>query len=186
MANEVILPRQIRGSVVLGDIARIPADAIVTAINSGGMWFGGIDGVIQRNAGDQFHAQAQAEMPLSDGRVIIARGNGSGNRAQFKNVVFVVDDLRLPLREVIFRGLKAADEAGFRVVSLPAIRMGVMLGVVEKSVQEAGNETISGIRQFLASNPQHIEELHFVVYNDQDTQRVLDSGVRGLLPPAQA
>lgn len=33
--------------VVQGDITQISVDAIMTAINSGGMWFGGVDGAIQ-------------------------------------------------------------------------------------------------------------------------------------------
>jgi O-acetyl-ADP-ribose deacetylase (regulator of RNase III) len=53
-------------SVIEGDITRINADAIVTAINSAGMWFGGIDDAIQRAAGDFYHNQAEAKMPLKN------------------------------------------------------------------------------------------------------------------------
>ena len=48
----------IKVNVVDGDIAAVPAQVLITAVNSGGMWFGGIDGVIMRAAGDQFHGQA--------------------------------------------------------------------------------------------------------------------------------
>ena len=48
-------------NLMKGDITRTATvDAIVTLINSGGMWFGGVDGAIQRVAGGQYHAQAGA------------------------------------------------------------------------------------------------------------------------------
>jgi O-acetyl-ADP-ribose deacetylase (regulator of RNase III) len=39
-------------SVISGDIAQVKSDAIITAINSGGAWFGGIDRVINNVAGN--------------------------------------------------------------------------------------------------------------------------------------
>jgi len=122
--------------VMSGDIARVPADALITAINSGGVWFGGIDAVIQRNAGSHFHEQALKAMPLRHGQTVIASGSDE-QRDAFKNVVFVVDDLKGPLSDTIYAGLKAASDAGFTSVTLPTIRMGLALGRVEKSVDEA-------------------------------------------------
>lgn len=163
----------VRIQVQQGDLARVPADAMITAVNSEGMWFGGIDGVIQRAAGGQFHSQAQAAMPLADGQTVVARGTGAPNHGAFKNVVFVVDDLNKPLRQVIKAGLEAADGAGFQSVSLPAVRMGVMLGVVEKSSKQAAEEMAAGIKEFMAENPAHLKDITFVVYNDPTTASLL-------------
>ena len=121
-------------SVTSEDITMEDADALITAINSSGMWFGGIDGAIQRVAGNQYHKQASM-MELNDLNVIIARGDRGNHSGHFDNVIFVVDDLKSELHDVIFCGLYAADEAGFRLVTIPAIRTGVMLGVVEKSLK---------------------------------------------------
>jgi len=85
------LLKNINCSVVQGDISRIESDALITAINSGGMWFGGIDGVIQRSANNMFHSQATSQMPLEDCQSVVAMQNSTHNGA-FKNVVFVVDD----------------------------------------------------------------------------------------------
>lgn len=168
-----------RVSVVSGDIARVDSDALVTAINSVGMWFGGIDGVISRVAGSLFHAQAGGAMPLKDGQTVIARSNGHDHDGAFKNVVFVVDDLQQPLRQVIYNGLKTASEAGFAKVSLPTIRMGVMLGEVEKSLDEAVSEMATGIRKFLTDYPKTpVQDIIFVVYNDQRTQSLLNSALK--------
>jgi len=158
-------------NVVSGDIARVKADALITAINSGGMWFGGIDGVIQRAAGNLFHQQA-AKAALVDGKAVVARGNNN-SVAHFKNVVFVVDDLQRPLHEIVLAGLSAADDAGFATVSLPTIRMGVILGVVEKTPQEAVGEMAQGVSMFLAKNPKAVKDITFVVYNDAELERLL-------------
>ena len=109
------------------------SSAIITAINSGGAWFGGIDGAIQNVAGNMFHAQAAANMPLTDLQTIVAEGHSNGHQGRFDNVVFVVDDLQSPLEDVVYEGLKAAHKQKYPVVSLPTIRMGVMLGAVEQT-----------------------------------------------------
>jgi len=151
-------------NVVGGDITQIPSDGLITAIKSGGMWYGGIDGAIMRIAGDHFHNQAATQMPLEDGQVIVAEGSGS-NYA-FQNVIFVVDDLHRRLREIIYLGLRAADQANLKTVTIPTIRLGVMLGVVEKTKEEAISEMVGGVRRFLSENPQSVEKIIFVVYND--------------------
>ncbi len=164
---------------VSGDIARVGADALITAINSGGKWLGGIDGVIKRAAGNLFHAQAGKAMPLSDGQTVIAQGDGHVLKGAFKNVVFVVDNLQRPLREVVYLGLKAASDAGFAKVSLPTIRMGLMLGAVEKTIDEAVSEMACGVRKFLAEHPKtSVQDITFVVYDDDRTQSLLESALK--------
>lgn len=164
-------------SVVSGDIAQVKADALITAINSGGAWFGGIDGVIMRAAGDLFHRWAASAVPLTDGETIVARSNGQVHRGAFTNVVFVVDDLKRSITEVIYAGLEAADKAGFASVTLPTIRMGVMLGVVEKSAEEAVVGMGVAIRNFLKRGPTSIKTITFVVYNDPKTQAMLQKAL---------
>jgi len=170
--------KKVSVSIIAGDISRVKADAIITAINSGGMWFGGIDGVIQRMAGNLFHQQAAA-MTLTDGQTIVALSNGRAHKGAFTNVVFVVDDLKRPLHQIVFNGLKAASDAGFKSVSLPTIRMGVMLGAVEKSVDEAVGEMAKGVNMFLCKNPDTaLENIAFVVYNDQNIQLLLQKALK--------
>lgn len=159
-------------TVVSGDIAQVKADALISAINSEGMWFGGIDRVIQRHAGGLFHEQAGANMPLKDGQAIVAKG-GPRNRSKFENVIFVVDDLRQPLRAIIFAGLAAAANEGYKTVALPAIRLGVMRGVVEKTPGEAIDEIDAGVRQFFAQHGQQAMNITFVIYEDRDVEMAL-------------
>jgi len=160
--------------VVSGDLTQTPSDAIVTAVNSGGMWFGGIDGAIQRVAGNLFHNQVAQALPLKQGATVVAKSGSKKHNGEFNNVVFIIDDLRGPLSEVILNGLTAASNAGFKSVSLPTIRMGVMLGVVEKSKEEAVGEIVGGVARFFDENPKtSIESITFVVYVDPDTEELL-------------
>jgi O-acetyl-ADP-ribose deacetylase (regulator of RNase III) len=161
----------VRVEVVSGDIAQIKADALITAINSGGMWFGGIDGVIERHAGLMFHKQA-ASQELHDGMVVIATATGLQHAGEFGDVVFVVDDLQQPLRNIVALGLRAADEAGYESVTLPTIRMGAMLGVVEKNIQEAFREMRIGLKTALR-DVKNLESVTFVVYEDPGLEHLL-------------
>ncbi len=161
--------------VISGDISQVEANALITAINSAGLWFGGIDAVIKRSAGNLYHDQAARKMPLPLGRALVAYGGKHDNMRKFTNVVFVIDDLNRPLHEVIFDGLVAASAAGFNTVTLPTIRMGVMLGVVEKSREEAVNEMQKGVNDFLEKFPETLlKEITFVVFRDAQTQTLLE------------
>lgn len=151
--------------VLNADIARVPSDAIITAINSAGFWGGDLDAVIQEVAGNRFHIQASRSMPLSDGQTIVARSDSPHDGA-FGDVVFVVDDLRRRLSYIILAGLQAADHAGYKHVALPAMRLGIMLGVIEQSKQETLNQISEGVRSFIAGEPVSIEKITVVVYSD--------------------
>lgn len=159
-------------TVKRGDITEIPADMLITAINSDGAWFGGIDDAIQRVAGPMFHNQAAA-VRLRDGDTVLAKANGSHGGA-FRDVVFVVDDLRRPLSQIVEASLKAADEAGATSVTLPALRTGVMAGEYESPLQAIAQAGI-GVRKFVGARPAHIRRITFVIYNDPASERALRS-----------
>ena len=151
-------------SVREGDIAAVSADVMITAINSGGAWFGGIDQLIQNYAGSQYHAAAKAKMPLEDGQTVVARQKTS-HKGAWGDVLFVVDDLRLPLNQLVERALTAADQAGYETVSMPAIRTGVMLGVKEKTAAEAATLLMDGVRRHRERGT-GIKEVTIVVFRD--------------------
>lgn len=165
--------------VVPGDITKIPADAIMTAVNSEGMWFGGIDGAIYRVAGKQYHAQASKEMPLYDLQTIVAKGDKNQHEGEFDNVVFIIDDLKSSLDKIVYNGLEAANEQGYKKILVPAIRMGVMAGVVEKTPKETILKIKEGIENFIEKYGQKtsLENITFVVYNDPSTVKQLSEGL---------
>lgn len=158
-------------NVIEGDITKVRADALITAINSGGMWYGGVDRIIQSVAGYTYHNQACAR-PLHDGYTVIAK-MVTEHSATFRDVVFVVDDLKGPLSRIIIAGLNAANEANYTMVSMPAIRTGVMLGAVEKDANEAAVEIVSGIEAFVSGHSGTLNELTIVVYKAPEIFDVL-------------
>jgi O-acetyl-ADP-ribose deacetylase (regulator of RNase III) len=164
-------------TVSSGDITRVSCDGLITAINGGGMWFGGIDGAIQRSAGNMFHAQAAERMPLTDGDVVYAPAS-DGHRVVFGSVIFVIDELQKPLREVVLAGLQEAEKRQLGVVTLPLLRTGVMAGAYEKTVEAALDETAVAIKQFMASKPQYVRELRVIVFNDAPSVSYLNDALK--------
>ena len=136
-----------------GDIRTEEADALITAINSTAVWNGQIDGAIRSVAGNLYHQQASAALPLFNGETEVARGSRALHRGSFDHVVFVIDDLEWPLRKIIYAGLAAADRVGVRTVTIPGIRLGTMIGVYEDSFEEVYQETEIGIVTYLKRNP---------------------------------
>ena len=166
---------------ISGDITLVRADAIITAVNSGRLWCGGIDGAIQRVAGMTYHNVAAKE-ELSDLKVIVVRGDHNNHKGKFDSVVFVVDDLRSELRNVIAIGLNEADLSGFETISIPAIRTGVMLGAVEKSLEQVVDEYIMGIKRYVSrkivkGQTPGIKELVFVTYNNPELEEILSKAI---------
>lgn len=157
-------PPQVR--VQVGDITALPAQALITPINSEGMWWGGIDGAIQKVAGGQFHGQASEVLNrsgLTEGQTVLAEARQPHHGA-FQDVLFVVDDGGKPLREIVLEGLRSADRAGLQSVSLPAMRTGVMAG--REGPGSAVREMAAGIKQFLAENPGNVRDIQVAVYKD--------------------
>lgn len=159
--------------VQVGDITRMPAQALISNINSEGMWWGGIDGAIQGVAGNQFHTQAAQVLErsgLQEGQTVHARAQ-QPHKGAFGDVVFVVDDGRKPLREIVLEGLRAADRAGMQSVSLPAMRTGVMAGPAGPGA--ALREMAAGIKQFQSENPASVRDIQVAVYKDAGMARAL-------------
>ncbi len=151
-----------------GDISFVPADVLITAIDSSGMWFGEIDDAIKHSAGTMFHAQASVAMPLHDGQAVVARKSGSHN-GMWEDVVFVVDDFEHPLSQIVRTALETASRNRYRSASLPAIRTGVTLGVVERNAKAAVDEILCGLYAFLKNNPQtSLCEIHFVICSNPE------------------
>lgn len=153
--------------ILEGDITKHPCDAIMTAINSEGMWFGGVDSAIMRVANNHYHKQAAAKMPLKDLDIIVARGHKSENN-YFDDVIFVVDDLQSPVAQVVYAGLCAANTQPYQTIALPAVRMGVMLGVRERTAEQTALGIRMGIVNFLNDNSEsmNLKNVDFVCYKD--------------------
>jgi len=166
--------------ITLGDITQTRVDAIMTAINPAGMWFGGVDRAIERVAGGMYHAQAAARMPLKNLDVIVAKGDRREHGGQFNDVVFVVDALESPVSQVVYKGLEAAHEKMYNSIAFPAVRMGVMAGVKEKTPKETVRGIGEGISLFQKEYGLRtgLRDLIFVVFRDMQAVGYLQHGFK--------
>lgn len=167
-----------------GDITRRPtADAIITLVNSEGLWFGGVDRAIQAVAGNHYHQQLRYMLQkkgLSDGQVVIADGNAYEHQGTFHNVVFVVDDLQQPLNNLVLTGLQAAEKKQYSSVALPLMRSGVMAGVVEKTIHDVVKQMKQGIERFQQKNPNSSMNITVVVYDNSEAVNLLGQTIAQL------
>lgn len=170
--------KKIRIIRISGDITKINCDAIITAINSAGAWFGGIDRAIYSVAGNLFHSQIRRE-DLFKLNAIVTRGDPKRYKGGFNNVIFVIDDLENPLRSIIASGLEAAHNAGFKLVAIPSIRTGVMKGLVEREYEDIVPEYIEGVKIYLNScDKPNIHAIAFVTYNNPELELVLEKAIK--------
>ncbi len=159
-------------NVKMGDIINEEADAIITLINPQKAWFGGVDYAIMSAADEMYH-QVPAAMELHDGQVIIAEGDHQKHHGMFNNVIFVVDDRKRPLNELVFTALQEAHNSKFKSVSLPVMRTGVMLGAVEPDKISTIKEMVIGIKNFHKKYSAQLE-INIVVFNDEEAFLLLN------------
>ena len=93
-----------------------------------------------------------------------------------------LDDLKVVLNHVDSGGSEtAADQHGYKTVSLPAIRTGVMLGVVERNATEAVIQLLQGIKQHFTNFPDSsVETIIFVIYEQGAVLKELENIVDNL------
>jgi O-acetyl-ADP-ribose deacetylase len=161
--------------VVQGDITQVDSDGLITGLNSHGVWAGGVDQAIMGVAGGQFHEQAKALLGRDDGEVLVATSQEPHGGA-FRHVVFSVDNLNRPLYEVLTAGLEAAEKAGLATVTVPAMRMGVLMnagGTPQAKIAEMAKAVLDFRQQARA-----VKKVTFVIYGDPETYQVLHSHFR--------
>ena len=164
-----------------GDITRMPADVLVTPVNSEQMWFGRMDASIIRTAGGSFHAAAARALDqahadghdLQQNATIFVDGDSTpkGQRG-FDNAIFVIDDLQAPLNEVVAAGVNAAFLRGVQTAVLPLMRAGVMAGVVEGDEAEVYRQMAFGVKRAVEANPDKKMEITIAIHRDEDGSRV--------------
>ena len=166
-------------NVTSGDITRTVeiVDAIATLVNSGGIWFSGVDRAIQRRCGNYYHAHLADQMNfVSDGKVFIVNGKSSRNY-NFKDVIFVIDDLTLPLKTLVFNTLEAAQKAGYKRIAMPSMRTGIMLGIVEETTLDTILAIKQGFFTFKEKYPNSALIVDVIVYDNTDLERLLKNNL---------
>lgn len=153
--------------VIEGNIAEFPVDAVITAINSSKAWWGAIDEVIRQYATSQFHEQAARALSANPRTKVVVAPKVQEHIASFEHVVFTIDDLTEDLEVVVRRGLDAAASAGYKTVSMPAIRFGVMRNT-GGTPQEKIQAIAAAIKAHEHRKGQVLKSVTVVVFNDPD------------------
>ena len=156
--------------VILGDITKVTADAIVNAANTSLMGGGGVDGAIHRAGGSEI---------LEDCREIVARqGNCKTGEAVIttagklpaKFVIHTVGPVwnggnkneREKLANCYRNSLRLAVENNCKSIAFP----GISTGIYRFPKQEAAHIAVKTVRDFL-ENDQTIEDVIFVCFDNE-------------------
>ena len=161
-------------------VCEVESEALITAIDSSGIWCGQVDLAIRENVGSYYHqhllghiTQKSGRAMFEDGQVLEVRGDEK-NRAVFNNIIFVIDDTIRPLAEVVYAGLHKANEDRYRVVSMSCIRAGESFGRKEKSLEEMARQVYDGIRLFLnRAESIDLKRLLLITYDNDDYRSLL-------------
>ncbi|MGQ5229615.1 O-acetyl-ADP-ribose deacetylase [Streptomyces sp. yara] len=157
-----------RISLVLGDITRQSADAIVNAANSSLLGGGGVDGAIHRRGGPEILAECRALRASRYGRGL-PTGQAvatTAGRLDARWVIHTVGPVhsatedRSPLLASCYReSLRVADELGARTVAFPAIST----GVYRWPLDDAARIAVQTVRTTDTS----VEEITFVLFGER-------------------
>lgn len=148
--------------VLKGDISKVGADAVMTTVQEKHLCHGGVNSVVERS-NPCFFEQLQKAPELADAEALLARSDGKG---PIDAVLFVKDQNEKPLNEIVYAGLKAADQAGLEHIAVPAMRAGSVFGAVESSYRQIALEVRKGVERFMAEARTALKTISLVVYND--------------------
>lgn len=146
-----------------GDISNTDAQAVMTTVQEKHLCGGGVNAVIGID-NPCFFAQLQKAPELADGQALHAKGDGKG---KIDSVLFVKDKNELPLNQIVYEGLKAADQNGLTSIAVPAMRAGSVFGAVERSYREIALELRKGVERFMSEARAALKTISFVVHNDE-------------------
>ncbi|MGM0509282.1 MAG: hypothetical protein ACQERZ_09015 [Fusobacteriota bacterium] len=164
--------------IVRGDVCDVKAQALITAVDSGGLWCGQVDEAIRKGIGSYYHDGLINKMkvhngPFWDGEVVIIEGDEE-NTPKFKDIIFVIDDFKKPLHEILEGAINKAIKTGYKKVILSAIRTGESFGKVEKSIEEVVNEVKESLKHIYRKHSGFpLDKIKFIAYNNREYEKEL-------------
>lgn len=161
-----------------GDIVEQQVDAIVNAANEGLMGGSGVDGAIHRAAGwNQLQEACRKIGRCETGEAVITPGFNLRARHIIHTVGPVyaagrVDEegekhneqAKILLANCYKRSLGLASKNGVRSIAFPAISTGIF----EYPIDSATGVALDAILEFITENPEAIDEVRLVMFDDDD------------------
>lgn len=152
------------------DITRVPADALVTAANSGLRGGGGVDGAIHRAAGPKLLAACREIGGCPTGTAVITPAFD----LQASGVQFVIHAVGPVWRggtqgeNELLTGayqaaLELAEKGRCRSVAFPSIST----GVYDYPLDRAAPLALGVCSAFLLSGPRHLKQIIFALFGEQ-------------------
>ena len=153
--------------IVKNDITRMRVDAIVNAANNSLLGGGGVDGAIRRAAGPELLEECRGLHGCETGRAKITRGY----RLPAKFVIHTPGPVwhgggrgEAELLASCYRScLELAAEHGCRTVDFPSIST----GVYHFPLEEAAKIAVTTARDFVAANPDSLDVVKWVLFDDR-------------------
>ena len=166
------MEKEFRGKkvrLVVGDITRVAADAIVNAANSALAGGGGVDGAIHRAGGPgimkELDAIRREAGGCPTGSAVATTAGVLPARYVFHAVGPVYQGGRRNeaalLRSCYETCLRMAEERALRVVSFPSIST----GAYGYPMEEAAGVALDAVRRHLERGSARVEEVVFVLYD---------------------
>jgi O-acetyl-ADP-ribose deacetylase (regulator of RNase III) len=168
--------------LTVGDITRVPADAIVNAANSSLAGGGGVDGAIHRAGGPAIMADLERRYGrhrhCPTGRAVISDAGNLPARWVIHAVGPIWQGGTAGEAELLANAyrssLQLAAEHGARTVTLPSIST----GVYGYPIGQAAPIALETVRAFLDSPPSGSIELVTFVLFSRDTHDVFEAAAR--------
>jgi O-acetyl-ADP-ribose deacetylase (regulator of RNase III) len=157
--------------LIIGDITKLPVDAIVNAANSSLLGGGGVDGAIHRAGGKQILDECMAirnrQGSCKTGEAVIT----SGGNLPAKYVIHTVGPVwnggskneEELLSNCYRNSLQLAVDNNIETIAFPNISTGIYHFPKDRAAAIA----INAVRQFLASNPS-IKMVIFICFDDEN------------------
>jgi O-acetyl-ADP-ribose deacetylase (regulator of RNase III) len=171
MADQVVTIKQVKLSIIQGDITRQSTDAIVNAANSSLMGGGGVDGAIHRAGGpailDECKQIVARQGRLPTGKAVIT----TGGNLKAKYVIHTVGPIwhggnsgepKL-LASAYHESLKLATENNLNSIAFPSIST----GAYGYPVNQASKVAIDAVITFLSQSTTSLREVVFVLFDAQ-------------------
>ncbi|HUJ24166.1 MAG TPA: O-acetyl-ADP-ribose deacetylase [Bryobacteraceae bacterium] len=158
--------------LVVGDITRVPADAMVNAANAALAGGGGVDGAIHRAGGPSImqelnRIRAEAGGCPTGSAVVTAAGRLPA-RFVFHAVGPVYRDGKHGEAELLascYRTcLQLAEEREAKTISFPSIST----GAYRYPIQEAAGIALGSVREHLEREGKKLEQVTFVLFSEAD------------------
>ena len=155
-----------RIEIILGDITKVKADAIVNAANPSLLGGGGVDGAIHRAAGPGLLEECRKLKGCAVGEAKITKGYNLPAKWVIHTVGPVwqggghIEDEMLAW--CYRNSLRLAAEKGIKTIAFPAISTGAYGFPVDRAARIAFSE----IKSFLSGN-KNIEKVYMVCYDEQ-------------------